>query len=214
MRTTRTYEAERMAFLSDGIFAIAITLLVLDLKLEEPPIPGIDLFHELQENIPDFLAWFVSFVVIARLWMAHHHVLAHLRHCRAGTIVSNFAFLGAVSLLPFGASVVGAYEFDDKSAVVVFSIVLGLAGFLLGLFIARVSDDERIENVSDPELPWLGWYHLIGVPVLALVAALLGYVHPLITMTVWLVESIIMIVLLTGRRDLGSAEPDDAPATT
>jgi uncharacterized membrane protein len=203
---SRTYDAERMAMLSDGIVAIAITLLVLDLKPEEPPVPGVDILHELRNNVPDFLAWFVAFVVICRLWMTHHHVLARLRRCRAGTIVANFAFLGAVTLLPFGASVVGAYQFDDTMAVVVFSFMLGLAGFLLGIFMVRAAEDERAEHEPDPDLVRVRRYHLVGVPLVALVAALLGLVQPLATMAVWLAESIAVIAVLATRRTVEGAQ--------
>jgi uncharacterized membrane protein len=166
---TGLYTVDRLSALSDGIFAIVLTLLVLDLKPPEPPVPGTDLAGWLVTNGPDFLAWAVSFVVVARLWMVHHHVLARLDTIGAGTAVANLAFLGAVSLVPFGASLVGSYEFDEPGAVAVFSATLGLSGFLLGL-LARHAGTEP---------GWTGRHHLVVVPVLAAGAGLVSQVHPL-----------------------------------
>jgi uncharacterized membrane protein len=210
MGATRTYEIERLLALSDGIFAIVITLLVLDLKLPEPPLEGSFIGQELIDNIPDFIGWAVSFIVLSRLWMIHHHVIARLRRVRTGTIVANFAFLGAISLVPFGASLVGTYEWTESLAVVVFSFSLGLSAFLLGVFTWCAMREESIQIGNDHDLAWHLRHHLVVVPILSVAAAVLAFIHPISAMLVWVAEAgLVVMVLVAGagvrhRRGLGA----------
>jgi len=115
----RTYGVERLGAFSDGVFAIVATLLVLDIKLPDPPLPGREIGHELVGNIPAFIGWLVSFVVLARFWTIHHHVVHVLDRVSRQTIAWNFVFLATISLLPFAASLVGIYEFDSAGPLVV-----------------------------------------------------------------------------------------------
>jgi uncharacterized membrane protein len=79
-------ELERVALFSDAVFAIAITLLVLELKVPESEAVrlagglGKALIHE----IPRFFAFFISFAVIGNYWMLHHLMFRHLRRCDKG----------------------------------------------------------------------------------------------------------------------------------
>jgi uncharacterized membrane protein len=208
--TTKTYDITRCTTLTDGVFAIVITLLVLDLKLPDPPLPGSQVLDELVANVPDFIGWTVSFVVLARFWMIHHDVVAGIVRCRASTIVANFAFMGAISLVPFGASLVGAYEFDEPVPVVVFSMTLGLSGLLLAVF-TRFAIQDRVVPPDPHDRGWHVSQHLLVLPALAALASLLAFVHPLWTMVIWSTEAVFAIgaVVAHARSKLR----DDGPAT-
>jgi uncharacterized membrane protein len=199
--TAKVYEVDRVAALSDGVFAIVVTLLVLDLKLPEPPVADRSIAEELIDNIPDVAAWLLSFVALARFWMIHHHVVAGFARCRTATIVANFAFLGAISLVPFGASLVGTYEFDEPLAVVVFSATLGVSAFLLGVFTWCAAREDRRVAEPDHDLGWLIRHHVLVAPALAVLAGVVAYVHPLWTMVLWAVEaSLVLTTLVSGVR--------------
>jgi uncharacterized membrane protein len=188
---TRNYDIGRLAALGDGIFAIVLTLLVLDLKPPEPPAPGVGAIAQILQDLPDFSAWVVSFVVVARLWMVHHDVLARLSdRCAPRAVLADLAFLASVSLVPFGASLVGSYEFHEPMAVIVFSATLALAAFLLGVFgrVTRTGTD------------WVQRHHLVVVPAIAAGAVALATVHPLAAMALWMVEALAVVVALALRR--------------
>ena len=72
------YRTGRMEAFSDGVFAIAITLLVLNLTVESG-LPGDRLWHEIWDLHEDFIAFGISFAVIARFWVVHHHFFGEVR---------------------------------------------------------------------------------------------------------------------------------------
>jgi uncharacterized membrane protein len=190
----QTYGVDRLAALSDGVFAVAVTLLVLGIKLPDPPLPEKELIHELVDNIPAFFGWLVSFLVLARFWIVHHHVMDALARVSTNAIMWNFAFLGTISLLPFGASLVGAYEFEAAGPFVVFSIGLGLSGCTLGLFTRHVVRAEGLLRVSQHDLDSIWRHHGLVVPLVALIAAATAFLHPVLALLIFVAESVVIVV--------------------
>ncbi len=92
------YRSERLGALTDGLFAIVLTLLVLELKIPEDPAPGTDVIQVLINDWEAFAGWLISFVILARLWMFQHHAAASARFVSSRSIAINFAFLATVSL--------------------------------------------------------------------------------------------------------------------
>jgi uncharacterized membrane protein len=72
----------RIEALSDGVFAIILTLLVLELKVpalkDHASVGG--LLHHLYEALPKFVSWLISFVILCKFWLNHHHILGLARH--------------------------------------------------------------------------------------------------------------------------------------
>src|SRR5687767_4786574 len=89
------FTPERMSALSDGVFAIVLTLLVLELRLPERDESILAL---LRDDWRVFVAWLISFVLLARFWLVHNAITAGLRTCHTRTLALNFAVLSAVSL--------------------------------------------------------------------------------------------------------------------
>lgn len=201
----RTYGVERLGALSDGVFAIVATLLVLDIKLPDPPLPGREIGHELVDNIPAFFGWLVSFAVLARFWTIHHHVVHALLRVSRQTIMWNFVFLGTISLLPFAASLVGTYEFESTGPLVVFAVGLGLSAFTLGLFTLHVVRSEHLCREGDHDLDWVWRHHSLVVPAVVVVASGAAFLHPAMTLVVLTAESAAVFVKLA---------PSTAPAAS
>lgn len=200
-RVRQTYATERLAALSDGIFSVGLTLLVLDLKIPELPAQYAEqvLIADLRAQVPNFLAWLVSFVLLARLWIVHHAVVASLARCHVGTMIWNFVVLALVSLVPFAASLIGSYEFDPI-AIAVFAVTLGLTGLSVGLFArhaARETHLHREEQVTD--LQWHWRYHARVLPGVAAGSILLLGVDTVAALAVWLVEPIAALVTALRR---------------
>jgi uncharacterized membrane protein len=116
--TTGDMDTGRVLALSDGVFAIAATLLVLDLRLPEGFDPA-DLPAKLHDLLPAFGGYALSYVLIGLLWMSHHRQVRGFT--RIGTLVGrlNLLFLGSVSVLPFTTSLL---RYDVAIAVTLYAL--------------------------------------------------------------------------------------------
>lgn len=101
-------EKSRVEAFSDGVIAVAITLLVLDLRVPEPDGPG-DLGHRLIELWPNYLAYVVSFVAIGILWINHHTAFRRLTGVDHTVLVLNLFLLLCIVVLPFTTSLLATY---------------------------------------------------------------------------------------------------------
>jgi uncharacterized membrane protein len=97
----------RLEAFSDGVFAIAITLLVLELNVPEPGSG--ELGHELLAQWPSYAAYFVTFLTIGIIWINHHAAFSRLRSVDHSILMLNLLLLLTVSVLPFTTSLMAAY---------------------------------------------------------------------------------------------------------
>jgi uncharacterized membrane protein len=98
----------RLEAFSDGVIAVAITVLALELPVPEPN-GGRSLAHELAVRWPSFAAFAVSFLTIGIIWINHHAMLARLHQVDQGTLLLNLLLLLSVCLLPFSTSLMADY---------------------------------------------------------------------------------------------------------
>lgn len=113
----------RVTTISDGIFAIALTLLVLTIKLPAP-----DAHHSLGSKLSsengEIVAYVLSFAVIARYWMFHHRLFAFLARADGRFIAANFVFLALIAFVPFPTELLGSYG-GHTVTVVFYAVTLG-----------------------------------------------------------------------------------------
>ena len=85
----------RIEAFSDGVFAVAVTLLVLDLKVPALAHHGDvgELAQALLDQLPKFLSWLISFIIVCKFWLNHHHLLGLARHADYGFVWLNSIFL-------------------------------------------------------------------------------------------------------------------------
>ncbi len=93
-------ETSRMEAFSDGVFSIAITLLVLELKVP-PASSGARLGHELLALWPSFFGYVTSFATIGIMWINHHRLFSYIRRVDHGLLVVNLVLLFGVAVVPF-----------------------------------------------------------------------------------------------------------------
>ena len=187
-----SYSTERLGALSDGVFAIVLTLLVLELKIPEGDNER-ELIADLQRQIPHLVAWLVSFLLVARFWMIHHAVIANLARCHSGTLTWNFIVLGLMSLVPFAASLVGDYAFDSV-AVLVFAGLVGLAGLSIGLLARHAAMEKHLHREQQVvDLQWHWKYHARILPAIALTSILLLAVEEMAALAIWGIEPVIAL---------------------
>lgn len=119
---------ERLALFSDAVFAIAMTLLVIELhapQVPEPELPG-----ALAELVRPYLTFALSFAVIGLVWLSHHRKFRAIERCDAGLLRLNLLMLFFVASTPLPTAVLGEYG-DSVIAVVVYAGTICAVGFAL-----------------------------------------------------------------------------------
>jgi uncharacterized membrane protein len=132
-REENEVEFSRIVAFSDGVFSIAITLLVLELKLPEHLADG-EIWRALRDQHEQFLAYAISFAVIARFWLVHHSFFGEVKAFNGRLIGLNMLYLGFIVLIPFSSQVLGEYG-GTLPAVVVYSVNLAVV-VLIGQLMA------------------------------------------------------------------------------
>jgi uncharacterized membrane protein len=122
----------RLEALADGVFAIALTLLILDIKVPTlaPEDGAGDLLRKLLLLWPQFAAFFVSFLIIGVHWVGHHAQLHYVRRSDRILMWLNLLYLMMISAMPFSAALLGAH-YKFPIAVAAYCANLIIAGLLL-----------------------------------------------------------------------------------
>jgi uncharacterized membrane protein len=164
---------------SDGIFAIAATLLVLELKV--PQVEPGGLADALLESWPSYATYVVSFLTIGIIWVNHHAVLDRIREVNRPLLFMNLMFLMAVAAIPFPTALLGDYlqaGHDERLAAAVYGGTMSLMGVTFGAIwaYAVLSDDLLHARVDRTRARRSLWIFAAGTPlyVLAIGASLLS----------------------------------------
>jgi uncharacterized membrane protein len=121
-RYERGHDPTRVLTLSDGVFAIVITLLVLEIHVPDLA-QGQTLRDALREVRPSFIAFLISFVVVAIAWAGHRDLFALIRRTSRALVWLNILYLLPLSILPFGASLLARYD-EESVALEMYGILL------------------------------------------------------------------------------------------
>jgi uncharacterized membrane protein len=178
----------RLEAFSDGVFAIAITLLVLDLAV---PVTGTSKNHLLEaiaDEWPGYLGYVVSFSTVGALWLGHNAITDYLDRADVTLLRLNLLLLFFVSFLPFPTRLLSEYIATDRAervAVTFYGLTLLIAGALLSLFwryalharlVRPDAGDDEITLLTHRLTPGLAAYAvLIIVGLFAPVVAVIGY---------------------------------------
>ncbi len=138
-RLTLTTETARLEAFSDGVFAIAITLLILEIKVPSADTAG--LAAELSRQWPSFLAFFISFAFIGIMWLNHHRLFTHIRKTDDILLLLNLLLMFGVCVIPFTTALLAAHlgHPGARTAVVIYNAAyfgIGAAFFLLWRYAA------------------------------------------------------------------------------
>ena len=131
----------RLEAFSDGVLAIIITIMVLELR-----VPHTDSIAGLTPLLPVFLAYVLSFLYVAIYWNNHHHLMHTAQHVSASILWANMHLLFWLSLIPFATAWMGENHFTETTTAL-YGFVLMMAGFaywLLSKAIIRSHGDESI----------------------------------------------------------------------
>ena len=141
---TVEHSAQRIEALTDGIYAVAMTLLVIDLKLPDRELihSTSDLINAVVQLAPRFLAWLISFLVLALFWYSHHRSFGYVRRATGRLMALNLVQLAFVSLMPFCSALIGEHVRSLFSQIVYSTnmVVLAVFSLLVSRYVFRHPD--------------------------------------------------------------------------
>jgi TMEM175 potassium channel family protein len=182
----------RIVAFSDGVIAIAVTLLVLEIR---PPDDTSHLLHSLAVLWPSYLAYVVTFMLIGQIWANHHVMFDHIRSADRAVLFLNTVLLMDIAFLPFAASVLAQALREgqgERTAVVLHGVTFELAAILFNVIWWHVRRDRRLLGTTIDDagvrsvgrrfqlaLVWIAVGTLVGawLPILgvAVIAAFIPY---------------------------------------
>jgi len=138
----------RIETLVDGVFAIALTLLILEIKISHADSDG-ELTKQLIGLIPKFFAYFLSFAILGLLWFEHQMVSHYVIRSDRIHIWLNLAFLLCISLIPFSASLLGE-NLSHRSATIFYGVNLFMTGLIQYIHWEYITQNNRLidENLD------------------------------------------------------------------
>ncbi|MEP7291741.1 MAG: TMEM175 family protein [Chloroflexota bacterium] len=179
-------DTTRLEAFSDGVFAIAITLLVLDIKVpttEEASAAG--LLSELLERWPNFLAFVASFFFILVMWINHHRLFKVIRRTDHNLMLLNGLLLLGVTLVPFPTALVAEYlnHPDETVAALFYNGWFLLIAIFFNLLWRYASHNNRLFTAATDKalVARISQRYTYGAPAYAL-AILLALVSPLLSL--------------------------------
>jgi uncharacterized membrane protein len=188
----------RVEALSDGVFAIAMTVLVLGLQVPEGGRSA-ELHARLWALWPKLASYTLSFVMLAVLWIGHHYQMHYIRRVNRPLLWLNLIFLLAITFLPFSTAVLGNY-YREPLAVVLYGSTIVLGGtFLLLHWNYAKSRPHELTIEIDPRVAWLLQSRIIFGLGLSFVAMALGFVDTRYSLVVFLLMP--LVYLLRSRVD-------------
>jgi uncharacterized membrane protein len=166
-----TAETSRVEAFSDGVFAIAITLLILEIKV--PPAGSGALPRDLLRQWPSYFSFLISFAFIGIMWINHHRLFTHIARCDDALLILNLLLLLGVVVVPFPTAVLATHlgQSDQLTALILYnSTYLFIAVFFNLLWRYASSDKRRLlaKDVNSPSVQRISRQYAFG-PILYLV---------------------------------------------
>jgi uncharacterized membrane protein len=178
-REENELEFGRIVAFSDGVFSIAITLLVLNLGIGKG-LTSDEVTHQLLNQWDNLLAFGISFAVIGRFWLVHHRFFGEIDAFDGRLLALNLLYLASIVLIPFSSEVLGEYG-GETPAVVLYSINLAavvLIGLWMGVNARRrglTSIDEESDRESRIRSAYIAGVFLLSIPLAFFLPRAAGY---------------------------------------
>ncbi|MEP6903149.1 MAG: TMEM175 family protein [Actinomycetota bacterium] len=189
------FTKSRVEAFSDGIFAIIITLLILEIKVPHIVIHESigELAESLYELTPKFIAWVISFLTVAVIWVNHHRIFERVKNINNAVFWLNANLLLWVSFIPFPTALMGDYP-NNKLAVSFFglsSLMMGIAFTIFRVYMWK--NPEITIDFTKEEL----WQEVRNVllfgPLLYILGAATAWIHPYIAFAFYALVTIYFI---------------------
>lgn len=191
------FQLERFTFFTDGVCAICITLLIIEIRVPDMDVPTDALLWESLSHMSlRFLGFVISFGIVGHYWSVHHRIFGYVVKYTTGLLWLNLAFLFTVVLLPFSSGFLGEYSSytDLKIPYAVYTFNMCLTGFMNCWLWLYVSNPKRkmLSRVISPSRIRLGLYRSLVIPVVFIISFLISLVLPLFSKLILLLIPVIL----------------------
>jgi uncharacterized membrane protein len=179
----------RLETLVDGIFAIAMTILVLGITPPQPDISQAQavLTAQIIDLFPEFFIFIISFLILAGFWLGHHRQFHFVRVIDSRLLWINIFLLSSLVFIPFSTDVAGDYP-DILIAVLLFHVNIIIIGLIFSYHVHYIS---RSKNLCDPNTDkkflHVQFHRSILITGIAFIAAIISFVNPSVSLLVYLV---------------------------
>lgn len=180
----RGRDTSRIEYFSDAVFAIALTLLVLDIHVPEVKNPDTQLLPAVLALWPTFLAYGLSFAIIALNWVFHHRKFRAIVRYDSVLIWLNFAFLAFVALVPFPTSLLSEYA-PARVSVVLYALEVAMLSVLQGVIWIYAHRRGLLAHDIDDRLYWFVLRNNMAGPVIFLLSIPIALLAPDPTWAMW-----------------------------
>ena len=193
----RAGKTDRIKALSDGVFAIVMTLLVIELAVPEVPklLAAEQLHQKLLEMWPKFAAYALSFIMLGTLWSFHRIMIQHIRRVDERAVWVNILYLMFIALIPFSTAMLGEYTGFPTTAVVFYGANLFFIALVFNILWWYVTRNKYLLN-KDVSLVVIMQIKInIGaITILYLVAIGLSFISPYIGIAIYILIILFGIV--------------------
>lgn len=194
-------DLDRIVFFSDAVFAIAITLLVLDIRV--PDLPEDLVAEQLAASLlalwPKYLGYVISFLSIALFWNIHHNIFKDIRGYDRGLIWLNFLFLMFVAFLPFPTALLSEYG-NNQLPVAIYAGTLAIGRLLLTTIYWYATSGNRFVEVADPTVVRFFVIRGLTLPLIFLLSIAVSFFSVSAAVGSWLVLMALDAVIRRQRR--------------
>jgi uncharacterized membrane protein len=175
-------DLSRVGAFSDGVMAVAITLLVLN--IEPPTVSNDDLPDALVDLIPSLGAYVLSFALVGRYWVIHHGLFATFVRFDGLLLALNLAFLSLIALVPFATNLIDDYSTVPLAAAC-FGAVLGLAALVHWLMTVHALRAGLVHEQVRAQPAPLGSTVALGFAIVCFLSVPVAFLSPTVAWLMW-----------------------------
>ena len=179
-------EFDRVLFFSDAVFAIAMTLLAVELHVPATAAK-ITTAHEIYRARDSLIGFGISFAVIALFWLGHHGIFRYITAFDRPLILLNLLFLGTIAFLPYPTALLSAQSLGHGDAVIFYAICAGAAGLgeaAIWLYATRRGSGLTDSSVDGVRLQYT--LRIIRVPIVFAISIPVALVAPRVAPYIWI----------------------------
>ncbi len=189
---------DRMAFFTDAVYAIAMTLLIVTVEVPrlrgDPSEPGV-LWDAITDSGPQILSFFIAFLLLGRYWLAHHEFVTWLRATDRRLMSLNLVYLAFVAFLPFPTGLVGRFE-ENPLSVTLFALTLAaVSGMETVLFVVAYRDGLLAREITSASFRYGVTASTAPVVVFLLSLPIAFWVSPTWALLSWLLSFPLQLLL-------------------
>ena len=176
----------RIVAFTDGVMAVAITLLVLN--IEVPDLPSgreSELADELFDLLPSLGAYALAFALVGRYWTIHHRLFENLRAFDGALMTLNLVFLALIALVPFSAELIDRYR-EEPIAAAVFGATLGFAALVHWAMVRHVLNKQFVREHERLASEPYGGAIALSLTVVFFLSVPAAFVSTLLAEALWL----------------------------